>query len=55
MTAVPNQPWRLNKDGTVPGAESGLCLDDIGAGTANGTAVSISNCNGGSGRKWVRQ
>jgi hypothetical protein len=38
----------------VVGVESGLCLDVLGAGTANGTAVEIWGCNGGANQKWTR-
>jgi hypothetical protein len=30
------------------------CLDVNGAGTANGTAVQLWTCNGGSNQQWVR-
>ena len=36
------------------GVGSGLCLDVTGNGTANGTAVEIWNCNGGSNQQWAR-
>jgi hypothetical protein len=38
----------------VVGVESGLCLDVTGQGTADGTAVEIWTCNGGSNQKWIR-
>jgi hypothetical protein len=44
----------VNSDGTVVGVESGLCLDVSGAGTANGTAVQIWTCHGGSNQHWTR-
>jgi hypothetical protein len=47
--------WNVNADGTVVGRESGLCLDVVGAGTANTTAVDIWTCTGGSNQKWARQ
>jgi len=39
----------------VVGRGSGLCLDVTGAGTANGTAVQIWTCNGGTNQKWTRE
>jgi hypothetical protein len=50
-----DQQWNLDSDGTVTGRESGLRLDVAGAGTANGTAVELWTCNGGSNQKWSRQ
>ncbi len=49
-----NQQWNLNGDGTVSNAQSGLCLDVNGAGTANGTAVVVWNCHGGTNQRWAR-
>jgi hypothetical protein len=48
------QQWRVNPDGTIVGVGSGLCLDVNGAGTANGTAVQLWTCNGGSNQSWIR-
>ncbi|GAA4964794.1 hypothetical protein GCM10023238_35510 [Streptomyces heliomycini] len=42
-----------DSDGTVVGVQSGLCLEAAGAGTANGTAVQLWTCNGGSNQKWT--
>jgi len=36
------------------GVQSGLCLDVIGAGTANGVLVEIWTCNGGTNQQWSR-
>ncbi|HJP76219.1 MAG TPA: ricin-type beta-trefoil lectin domain protein, partial [Pseudonocardiaceae bacterium] len=47
-----NQQWTLNSNGTVTGAQSGLCLDVNGAGTANGTLVQLWTCTGGSNQQW---
>ena len=41
-----NQQWTLNADGTISGAQSGLCLDVNNDGTANGTAVILWTCTG---------
>jgi hypothetical protein len=43
----------VNSDGTIVGVGSGLCLDVTGASTANGAAVEIWTCNGGSNQKWT--
>ncbi|WP_345630245.1 RICIN domain-containing protein [Rugosimonospora acidiphila] len=40
--------------GRVVGVESGLRLEVTGGGTANGTAVEISMCNGGSNQNWTQ-
>ncbi|HYS41506.1 MAG TPA: RICIN domain-containing protein, partial [Pseudonocardiaceae bacterium] len=49
-----NQKWTVNPDGTITGAQYGLCLDANGAGTANGTLLQLWTCNGGSNQKWTR-
>ncbi|MBZ3908103.1 endo-1,4-beta-xylanase [Streptomyces griseiscabiei] len=49
-----NQKWRVNSDGTIVGAQSGLCLDAVNGGTANGTLIQLSSCSGGSGQRWSR-
>ncbi|MFE2758165.1 PHB depolymerase family esterase [Actinosynnema sp. NPDC059335] len=46
-----NQKWRLNADGSVTGAQSGLCLE-VG-GTANGSPVRLATCGGQSGQRWT--
>jgi hypothetical protein len=33
--------------------QSGLCLDVIGTGTANGTLMDMWTCNGGTHQQWV--
>ncbi|GAA2607290.1 ricin-type beta-trefoil lectin domain protein [Paractinoplanes durhamensis] len=38
--------------GAVRGAASGLCLDALSAGTANGTLLDLYTCNGGGNQKW---
>jgi glucose/arabinose dehydrogenase len=47
-----NQQWRVQSDGTIVGAQSGLCLDVTGAGKANSTRVGLWTCNGQSNQKW---
>ncbi|MHC5907361.1 endo-1,4-beta-xylanase [Streptomyces sp. S6] len=47
-----NQQWRVNSDGTITGVQSGLCLDTVGGGTANGTQLQLSNCSGS--QRWSR-
>jgi len=31
-----------------------LCLDVTGAATANGAAIELWTCNGGSNQQWIR-
>ena len=47
-----NQQWNLNSNGTITGAQSGLCLDANGGGTANGTKGILWSCNGGTNQQW---
>ncbi|WP_373320206.1 endo-1,4-beta-xylanase [Virgisporangium aurantiacum] len=49
-----NQQWTLNSNATVSNAQTGLCLDVNGAGTANGTAVIVWSCHGNSNQRWTR-
>jgi hypothetical protein len=37
----------------VSGVLGGLCLDDNGGGTTNGTAAQIYTCNGGTAQQWT--
>ncbi|WP_326999728.1 ricin-type beta-trefoil lectin domain protein [Dactylosporangium sp. NBC_01737] len=39
--------------GILKGHESGLCVDVPNAGTANGTAVNLWDCNGGGNQSWT--
>jgi len=48
-----NQQWNVNANGTVTGAQSGLCLDVSGASTANGALVQLWTCNGQSNQQWT--
>jgi hypothetical protein len=49
-----NQRFRFNRDGTIVGLESGLCLNRQNGGTANGTRVVTAVCNGSAAQKWIR-
>ena len=50
-----NQQWTLNGNGTITGAQSGLCLDVKGGGASpNGTGVDLWTCNGGSNQHWTK-
>ncbi|MDG4825334.1 ricin-type beta-trefoil lectin domain protein [Asanoa sp. WMMD1127] len=48
-----NQRWTRNADGTVRGAQSGLCLDVDRNLTANGTAVLLWTCTGAVNQRWA--
>ncbi|MFE6060736.1 endo-1,4-beta-xylanase [Streptomyces sp. NPDC056431] len=49
-----NQKWRLESDGSIVGAQSGLCLDAAANGTANGTLIQLYSCWNGSNQRWTR-
>ncbi|MEU8235610.1 ricin-type beta-trefoil lectin domain protein [Actinoplanes sp. NPDC048967] len=49
-----NQQWNVNSNGTVSNAQTGLCLDVTGAGTANGTAVVVWGCHTAANQRWAR-
>ncbi|QKW15158.1 endo-1,4-beta-xylanase [Verrucosispora sp. NA02020] len=49
-----NQQWVVNGNATISNAQTGLCLDVNGAGTANGTAVIVWSCHGGTNQRWTR-
>jgi hypothetical protein len=49
-----NQQWTLNADGTIRGAQSGLCLDVDHNLTANGTVVLLWTCNAAANQRWSR-
>jgi len=49
-----NQQWTLNADGTIRGAQSGLCLDVDHNLTANGTAVLLWTCTAAANQRWSR-
>ena len=53
-TGAPNQRWTVSTDGTIIGVQSGLCLDVIGAATANATKLNIWTCNGDRNQRWTR-
>jgi alpha-galactosidase len=48
-----NQRWTRNGNGTITNAQTGLCLDVNGAGTANGTAVIVWSCHNGANQRWA--
>jgi hypothetical protein len=43
---VGGQVWERQSDGSLLNPQSGLCLDDPGDATANGTRLQISACDG---------
>jgi alpha-galactosidase len=49
-----NQRWTLNSNGTISGAQSGLCLDVNSAATANGALVILWTCTGAANQRWTR-
>jgi alpha-galactosidase len=49
-----NQQWTINTDGTVRGAQSGLCLDVDHNLTANGTLVLLWTCTAAANQRWSR-
>jgi alpha-galactosidase len=49
-----NQQWTLNADGTIRGAQSGLCLDVDHNLTANGTVVLLWTCTASANQRWSR-
>jgi len=49
-----NQQWTINADGTVRGAQSGLCLDVDHNLTANGTLVLLWTCTAAVNQRWSR-
>ncbi|GAA4424868.1 ricin-type beta-trefoil lectin domain protein [Actinokineospora soli] len=48
-----NQEWAVNTDGTIRGAQSGLCL--TATGSANGSPTELHPCDGRTGQKWTRR
>jgi hypothetical protein len=50
-----NQKWTHGADGSIRHAQTGLCLDADGQGTANGTRVNAWNCNGQANQRWSRR
>jgi endo-1,4-beta-xylanase len=49
-----NQQWVINGNGTISSAQTGMCLDVNGGGTANGSAVIVWSCHGGANQRWAR-
>jgi lysophospholipase L1-like esterase len=52
-TGAANQQWTVNPAGAIANAQSGLCLDAYGRGTANGTRVALWTCNGQTNQQWT--
>jgi endo-1,4-beta-xylanase len=48
-----NQQWNLNANGTITGVQSGLCLDAVGNGTANGTRLQLYTCTTAANQQWT--
>ncbi|MFE9404203.1 non-reducing end alpha-L-arabinofuranosidase family hydrolase [Streptomyces sp. NPDC006530] len=46
------QQWTINTDGTIADVQSKLCLDAVGAATANGTKIQLYSCWSGGNQKW---
>jgi hypothetical protein len=54
-TGAPNQAWELNADRSITSiGHPELCLDAANAGTANGTAIDVQDCNGQANQQWTR-
>lgn len=49
------QRWLLNSNGQIVSEASGKCLDVGGQATADGSAVGLYTCNGGTNQAWSRQ
>jgi alpha-galactosidase len=49
-----NQRWTLGSDGTIRGAQSGLCVDVDRNLTANGTLVLLWTCSAAANQRWTR-
>ncbi|AOR30518.1 alpha-galactosidase [Streptomyces fodineus] len=51
-----NQHWTLQDDGTVKGAQSGLCIKVSGGATVNDSPLILANCDGGDdNQRWTRR
>jgi lysophospholipase L1-like esterase len=50
---VANGAATAGPSAAVTSGVAGKCLDDTGAGTADGTKIEIWSCNGGSAQKWT--
>jgi len=46
------QAWTPGPNGRLVNQASGLCLDDPGSNTNNGTQLDIWACTGGSNQHW---
>ncbi|MCP2245924.1 ricin-type beta-trefoil lectin domain protein [Lentzea aerocolonigenes] len=47
-----NQGWTITTTGTVTSVQTGLCLTS--GGTANGAAVTVATCQGGTNQRWAK-
>ncbi|MEU5537350.1 glycoside hydrolase [Streptomyces sp. NPDC020362] len=47
--------WLLNADGQIVNEATGRCLDVSGRATADGSAVILYSCNGGTNQTWARR
>ncbi|WP_316753029.1 RICIN domain-containing protein [Streptomyces herbicida] len=54
-TGDATQRWLLNSDGQIVNEATGKCLDVGGQATADGSAVILYSCNGGTNEAWTRQ
>jgi hypothetical protein len=51
-TGATNQKWSHKSNGEYVLASNGLCLDDTGFSTTNGTQLEIWTCNDGANQRW---
>ncbi|MFC0844232.1 RICIN domain-containing protein [Streptomyces noboritoensis] len=47
------QAWQPTANGSLLNPQSGLCLDDPGSSTTDGTQLQIYDCNGTNAQKWT--
>ncbi len=50
--AAQSQTWTRGTNDSLIQQSTGMCLDDNGGNTANGTAMQIWTCNGGNNQAW---
>jgi hypothetical protein len=50
---VGGQKWVQQSNGSLLNPQSGLCLDDPGGNTANGTQLQIWTCNGAAAQQFA--
>ena len=51
-TEAKSQKFTFKTDGTVVGASSRKCVEVVGNGTDNGTAIQLNDCNGSAAQRW---